>query len=213
MTPESPRRREPDDPSADADRVREALPSDLEVISRVVGRAFFDDPMAAYLFPNLASRTQGFGAFAQIAIEQFAGAGISYVTAPSICGAAIWQAPSPPETNPWRQISMAARLVYLLRGRFPRLVRLGETVQKVHITEPHWYLAILGTDPEVQGRGIGSALLGPTLSRCDRDGEIAYLESSKESNILFYQRHGFSVLREVQIPDGPKLWPMLRRPR
>jgi ribosomal protein S18 acetylase RimI-like enzyme len=78
---------------------------------------------------------------------------------------------------------------------------------------PHWYLAVLGTEPELQGRGLGSAVLAPVLEQADRDGVAAYLESSKESNIAFYARHGFRVSGEVRLPRGPKLWPMWRDPR
>jgi ribosomal protein S18 acetylase RimI-like enzyme len=78
---------------------------------------------------------------------------------------------------------------------------------------PHWYLAVLGTDPAAQGQGLGSAALAPVLERCDADGVGAYLESSKESNIAFYARHGFRVTREIRLPRGPKLWAMWRDPR
>ncbi|MHB1538359.1 MAG: GNAT family N-acetyltransferase [Solirubrobacteraceae bacterium] len=76
-----------------------------------------------------------------------------------------------------------------------------------------WYLAVLGTDPESQGRGLGSGALTPVLRGCDADGVCAYLESSKERNIDFYARHGFRVRRELQLPRGPKLWAMWREPQ
>ena len=57
------------------------------------------------------------------------------------------------------------------------------------------------------------ALLAPVLGRCDREGLPAYLESSKESNIAYYERFGFAVIGELQAaPGGPTLWPMWREP-
>jgi hypothetical protein len=42
----------------------------------------------------------------------------------------------------------------------------------------------------------------------------AYLESSKGRNVPFYERHGFTVTRELKIPDGgPLLWLMWRDPQ
>lgn len=199
---------EPDPPSPAA-RVRESHAADRAQISNAIGRAFLDDPIAIYLFPEERARRAGFGAFAQLAMDQFDGAGTTYVTDP-VTGAAIWQAPSPPPLRPWRQIGLLVRLMRVAGRGTRRAIRLGETMEKHHLHRPHWYLAILGTDPDHRGRGYGSALMQPILKRCDQEGSIAYLESSKESNIPFYQRHGFEVTGEIQIPDGPKVWPMVR---
>jgi GNAT superfamily N-acetyltransferase len=87
-------------------------------------------------------------------------------------------------------------------------------VERVHPKEPHWYLAVLGTEPAWQGKGVGSALLAPVLQRCDREGRPAYLESSKESNLAFYARHGFEVTGTIDLlGGGPRVWPMWREPR
>ncbi|MGH2912475.1 MAG: GNAT family N-acetyltransferase, partial [Solirubrobacteraceae bacterium] len=75
------------------------------------------------------------------------------------------------------------------------------------------YLAVLGTEPDMQGQGLGSAVLEPVLRQCDNDGVAAYLESSKERNIAFYARHGFRVTGEIRLPRGPTMWPMWRDPR
>ena len=72
---------------------------------------------------------------------------------------------------------------------------------------------MLGTEPARQGEGIGTRLLEPVLETCDADELPAFLESSKESNVAFYTRHGFRVTEEVQLPGGPPVWLMWRDPR
>jgi ribosomal protein S18 acetylase RimI-like enzyme len=87
-------------------------------------------------------------------------------------------------------------------------------LERRHPAEPlHYYLAVLGTDPDQQGRGLGSRVMRPVLDQCDSDGLGAYLESSKERNIDFYARHGFRVLEEVRLLRGPSMWKMWRDPR
>ena len=87
-------------------------------------------------------------------------------------------------------------------------------ISKHPASPPHWHLAVLGTEPEAQGKGRGSSVLQPVLDRCDRDGEPAYLESSKEGNVPFYERHGFRVTERLDVPKGgPSLWLMWRDPQ
>ncbi len=198
--------------ATDRSSVRKSTSADQKAINAVIGRAFFDDPIAAYLFPNIHARRTGFGAFAELSMAQFAGAGMTYVTDP-VQGAAIWRSPSPPPLSIWRQIGLAFRLFFIVGRAYDRAIRLSEVMEKHHFKEPHWYLATLGTDPDFQGRGLGSALLEPILTRCDRESRLAYLESSKESNIPFYRRHGFEVHEEIRIPNGPIIWSMVRPPR
>jgi ribosomal protein S18 acetylase RimI-like enzyme len=67
---------------------------------------------------------------------------------------------------------------------------------------PHWYLGALGTHPDWQGRGIGTAQLIPVLARADAEQRDAYRESSKDRNVSYYRRFGFEVVDELTLPDG-----------
>ncbi len=51
-------------------------------------------------------------------------------------------------------------------------------LERKHIRKPHYYIPAIGVRPEFQGRGLGTALLRPTLERCDSEGLPAYLEAS-----------------------------------
>jgi ribosomal protein S18 acetylase RimI-like enzyme len=113
------------------------------------------------------------------------------------------------------EIDRTVRSLALL-GRLHNTVkaaRLLLEVDKRHLKEPHWYLALLATDPSAQGRGLGSALLTPVLERCDADGIVAYLETQKESNVAWYRRAGFEVCDEIRLPGIPPIWCLRRDPR
>jgi hypothetical protein len=49
--------------------------------------------------------------------------------------------------------------------------------------------------------------------KCDRDGVLAYLESSNPRNIPLYERHGFEILGRAQSGNSPVITPMLCKPQ
>jgi ribosomal protein S18 acetylase RimI-like enzyme len=128
-------------------------------------------------------------------------------------GAAIWALPDRWRLGRVEEFRMGVALLFALGRRIPMLVRGFEMIEAAHPRTPHYYLAVLGTEPDRQGEGIGSALMQPVLEMCDRDEIPAYLESSKERNVAFYARHGFRVTDEIKLPGGPRVWPMWRDPR
>lgn len=76
---------------------------------------------------------------------------------------------------------------------------------------PHWYLAVLGVAPEWQGRGLGSLLMHPAFDEMDTAGLPAYLETSTPRARSLYERHGFTVTGELNVPmGGPPIWLMWR---
>ena len=108
---------------------------------------------------------------------------------------------------------MLPAVIRAFRGHLGAGRALTEAMQAVHPEEPHWYLAIIGSDPMVRGSGCGHALMRSRLDRCDAEHAPAYLESSNFDNIAYYNRFGFEVTGEIVMPDGPTLWPMWRAAR
>ena len=98
-----------------------------------------------------------------------------------------------------------------------RMQVLDEFIEKKHaeiISVPHWYLALLGVDPEFQGQGYSGILVRSMLSRIDRESLPCFLETSKEKNVLIYGRFGFQVIEEYTLPETTvRFWAMLRESR
>ena len=190
--------------------VRRALPQDFRPLAEVLARAFYDDPVTAWFYPDDSRRMRHARRFFAIRLRQLAGHGLIYTTA-DLAGAALWAPP-----GRWREdLRRSLMMLPMLPALLPRLARSTQAVREIerrHPAQPHYYLSVLGTEPQQQGGGIGSALLVPMLQRCDETGTAAYLESSKESNVAFYARHGFAVTERIELPEGPPLWLMWRQP-
>lgn len=190
--------------------VRKATESDVGPLSKTLARAFEDDPVMTFLYPGLHRMERFFGGFE---LKLHLPNGGVYAT-DDHSGAAIWAPPGKWRTSFRDVIGVTPGLLRVTGTRLVRALRTMTAVEGKHPKEPlHWYLAVLGTEPSMQGKGVGSALLQPVLERCDTEGTPAYLESSKESNIPFYRRHGFEVTEEIQLPNGPKVWGMWRDPQ
>jgi ribosomal protein S18 acetylase RimI-like enzyme len=87
----------------------------------------------------------------------------------------------------------------------------ADTLHAACVPSPHWYLFVIGVEPECQGRGVGDALLRPMLARADREGTPVYLETHNRGNVGFYQKYGFDVAEEGRMPGGDvTVYAMLR---
>jgi GNAT superfamily N-acetyltransferase len=192
--------------------VRHATRADRPPLAETLARAFGDDPVMSWFFPDDERRSEDNRRFFRMRLRQLLPHGETY-TADGHVGAALWAAPDRWRVGRFEEARMTIALLPALGRRVGPVLRGVEAIERAHPTAPHYYLAALGTDPAAQGRGVGSALMGPTLDACDRDDVPAYLESSKERNIDFYARHGFRVIAELRLPDGPCVWPMWRDPR
>lgn len=194
--------------------IRRATKADLRVLSAALARAFFDDPVAIWSCKPERLRPRVLERFHSTRLRQLLERDEVWTDTQLRC-AALWAPPKQWRESPRQDLEIARCLLHpRLIWRMPLLARGFGSVELAHPREPpHWYLAVLGTDPSAQGQGLGSAALVPVLERCDADGVGAYLESSKERNIAFYARHGFRVTRELELPRGPKMWAMWRDPR
>ena len=193
--------------------VRRATEADVPELAKMLARAFFDDPVATWAYRPDALRLRALERFQGTRMRQLLGEEGVWTNDELTC-AALWATPghwraSLRETAELLPSFMPPRLL----ARMP-LVALGWTdLEKKHPAKPlHWYLAVLGTDPGAQGKGLGTAVLTQVLRQCDEDGVGAFLESSKERNVDYYARHGFRVVDEVRLMRGPTMWKMWRDP-
>jgi ribosomal protein S18 acetylase RimI-like enzyme len=202
-----------------APTVRLAAEPDIPVLAAMLARSFADDPVSMWTCPAEAMLPETLRRFFETRLRLLIDEG-SVWTTPELSAAAIWAPPHRAHSTPAEDFALTRPLLRrAILGHPTTLARVPMVglalagIQRRHPHDPaHWYLAVLGTEPLLQGRGLGSAVLTPVLQACDADEVGAYLESSKERNIDFYVRHGFRVTREDRLPRGPKVWAMWRDP-
>lgn len=189
-------------------QARVATPDDVPALSAALARAFFDDPVAEYALPSRRRRQAQLERFYVQRLRTLIPDELVFCDA-GRTGGALWAAPDRWRTSLaeiLRTRAFSHRTLHFLVG--------AHRVEAAHPEVPHYYLAVLGVSPDAQGRGLGSTVLRPMLDRCDAEGVPAYLESSKERNVGFYERHGFRVTGETTLPrGGPRMWFMWREPR
>ena len=192
--------------------VRKLRREDIPRLSEVLTQAFSTDPVFDW-----AMRPDGgrMGALRDMFRRGMLG-DLHYgeeTTTKDLNACAIW---APPEAlnEPHGPLDPILRLPHILGysglGRLRRMMAFFDACEAKRPRVPHQYLDFIGVHPSKQGQGYASALLRHTLTRLDAEGTPAYLESSNPRNNPLYQRYGFKITDEIQLPEGPTLWCMWR---
>jgi GNAT superfamily N-acetyltransferase len=188
----------------------------LHQAAQLLGRAFVNEPVSAAIYRNFSplrrtrALTVDFTAELSVCIHR--GYPIQIEQADQIMAVAgIY----PPGTYPlpaWDGWLLLARSI-LGNGLYDirKWMRWLDAVEKSHPTNPHYYVAYIGVEPEFQGRELGTTLLDHLGYRADAEQVGCYLESADPRNIPFYQRSGYEIIAEKVIIGLPA-WFMWRPP-
>lgn len=194
--------------------VRAATAHDVPRLAEALADAFVNDPVYTWMLPrSLRLQTRLRTMFAA-EMEQYVlpNGGTVWTTSArdgAVCELppGAWEMPTSmtgAEAFRWarafgRRLLLAGRVLRAMEDRHPR--------------EPHFYVRIVGVRTALQGRGLGSALMQPTLQRADSAGLPAYIEASSERSAALYARLGFVHMGVLELPDGgPPVWRMRRPP-
>lgn len=191
--------------------IRPARPGEARVLGAALADALAEDPLFRWLMPASPRRERRLLAFFTAVSSSYLQAGKPAYLGDEGAGAALWSDPG----DRWQlQLDLGQiRAVFRSFGlaRIVRGVRTQTHLSSLHPGEPHWYLGFLGVRGSRQGQGLGGALLDEVLTRADEAKAPAYVESSNERNLTFYQRHGFEIVEEIRLPgNGPSVWRMWR---
>lgn len=181
--------------------IRRMTGSDVDAVCEVVGLAFSENPSTlanvngnrarARRVTRDAVRVAKFGrtwSYALVAVQEGAVVGA--------LNAAEW---------PHCQLGMAEKIkttpsmVWIMKTALPRAFTMMTRREAHDPHEPHWHIGPIGVRPEVQGHGVGKALLKRLLTTVDEQGSPAFLETDVDRNVELYESLGFNVTSREDI--------------
>lgn len=192
------------------DEVRVARTEDVSEVSRLFAAGFRADPVMCWVFSEPNRERKIAALFGFLAAEALVPLGATFLVPGSV---AAWTPPDTPEWPSERSERFVAAMAEVATDAdMERLGVFGAATSERRPSRPHWHLSVIATDDGARGRGLGSRLLNETLPMVDETGLPAHLESTNTRNVSLYLRHGFEVVEEVELPDGPVFTTMWREP-
>ncbi len=194
----------------------------LEVAQRgsaaeLLARAFHNDPLYRLVIPEEDRRAEVLAWLFDRVMHYSLLYGEVHTTR-ALEGVACWLPPGRTELTIGRILRSGLYATLLKMGlaayrRFDTYMGYADKLHHRYAPASHWYLWVIGVDPQRQGRGIGGRLIESVLARASANGTACYLETGTESNVRFYERHGFQTVDAGQVPQlGVPVWAMLRAP-
>lgn len=192
------------------DVVRPASRSEVDLVARVLGEAFQDDPVSQWVFPGDERRREVQPTFFRAFTEAAFADGEVYL-AHDHTAASLWFRSEGGESPE----EFMDRFAFLDADDLDRFSVLSELMasNSTH-SEPHLHWQFCGLLPSAQRKGVGSAIARQHFRRLDAEGIPCSGEASSARSARLWRRHGFVDSGEpFAPPGGPEMFPIWREPQ
>lgn len=196
---------------------------DVDPAARLLARAFFADPLAAYVFPDETTRLDALAHSFAWRVRYGRSYGHALRPAATLSAVALILPPDPEHYSAARLSDSGYEGVAAALGR-AEAHRIATTAAAVvgycegaaeqagEATD--WQLHLIGVDPEAQHTGVGGRLMAAINRRADDAGAGMRLLTFLEANLGFYARHGYAVVVNGREPgSGLEFWVLRRQAR
>jgi GNAT superfamily N-acetyltransferase len=191
--------------------VRSLHEAEIRAAGGVAGRALRDNPMMTYSIPDdrLGRLQVSYDTF----VDRVRPGDVGAVIGPHVIGVAA-AAPSSACVGVTTPTGFR-KAPDIAPGDATGIDRARHVISMMCQVDPqerHVHVGPVGVEPGAQGLGVGAAMMRMLCDRLDVDGELAWLETDKPENVVFYRRVGFDVAIEDTHLGFP-VWFMSRPPR
>lgn len=195
--------------------IRSLKLSEVDRASGILARSFFDDPGVTNILPQVTDRVRLGETLASSMIRFTLSCGKAVIHR-DLSGVALWFPPEPPAPTEdvLRQsgmLNVPSLVGNAAWSKIRALMTELDVLHRMRAKEPHWYLCMLGVDPEFQRQGVGDALLRPTLELADAHETPCYLLTPISDLVGYYGRRGFTVVADAHVLDHQLHMRLMRR--
>lgn len=191
-------------------------PAQRRQAAAVLAAALAEDPGYSHLFPVRARRERELREVYRLTLADALRYGKVLATTldGEVTGVIALYPPGsyPMPLHRWlRQAGRVARVALHTREHSRGIIRFGELTSQ-GVPRHCWYVEAFGVRPELQRAGRGSVLLRRFFEELDALGAPSYLETTKEDNVGYYVRRGYTERHDVVplAPGGPYIYPLTR---
>jgi ribosomal protein S18 acetylase RimI-like enzyme len=187
------------------ENIRKATRKDKTAVVGILTQAFWNEPLINWFAGNHKNKKQRLDTLMSFVFEKRLPNGEVFITNDSQA-VAIWR------NDTATKFSIGLMLEYLkflwIYG-YKKVMEIGRYEKSVHSRYPKdksiYYLWMLGTSNQSQGRGLGSRLMNYMLKDADKNNIDTYLETATESNVALYQHKGFELYDQMQVVGEPNI--------
>jgi ribosomal protein S18 acetylase RimI-like enzyme len=200
------------------DGVAELTTKDTGWTSKILEQAFYSDPLLNFIYGDKIDEPGKLNWFFKVTFRLAALYGDCFATVEK--DGVLMMLPPDQTTLTVGAMYKSGFLAAPFRmgwASFSRLMTFGDFAEKEHkaaAPSDHFYIMTVGVLPERQGIGVGKKLMTKALEIVDANRMPCYLETQNQNNVPIYQRLGFEVVSDKEIPKGGlNNWGMLRQKR
>lgn len=184
----------------------------IEEASRVAARAFQDDPLCLYYYPDPIERKIKAVIWCEYMILVGFLSGEVYTTSNDIEGVIVWNAFGIKDQTIGKQSKEIIRRMRkvkremfsdrLFLKRYGIISEIYNSLHNEYANCPNWNLTMITVDPLHQGKGYASMLIKPKLREIDKQNLPCFLETQNENNVSLYEHFGFELVGEIKVPNS-----------
>ncbi len=197
--------------------VSDISPHEIDETANTLFCAFQNDPMMQYIFDGEENYQSKGPAVIKTWIAYCVRYGKAFRTS-GFESVGIRRKPGDLKMSLWRILRSGMIKTPQLIGKdgLKRIETLEKALTEQKIknmgNKKFWYCWVLGTKPEKQGYGFGSAIMRRTFELAKNDNLPCYLETVTESALSVHKKKGYQLLSEFLIPDSQlKIFCMLKQ--